>query len=471
MARSAHAQPTRRVDSIVEQAAVMRREHREAEALALLLEVYRLDPTLDHAAFVGSTARAARQWSVAARYLRLALTNGALNAQSRQRLEGALRESEAHLGRLSLSCDQQGAQVSLDDGSFIPLPPEPLEVETGLHLVTFRAGPRGLDRQVRVEPGRTASVSCVGIASAATSRPAPATAATTAPQPPRAPSPSPIAPLPERSPTSPSATRVPGLGWLMLSFGAGMSGRSWHAPVVGESIARGYENGAFWELRGEVTVLIRWADQRAGAGIEARVAHPIDLESQGRRDSRGEPVTVATDASEFSLGAVVAYRPATGGLLRAQVGVLSHQFSVETASLPPEQRLPVMSYVGLRATGDGQLALIARPEWEFGFLFGGELRVVAVGADARNAFGTNPDTTFAFGASLGLYGRLDGLLPGLGVRLSGEFVNYRTAFAGPALIGPVSDSIDEYMRFCGVFSYTIGASRAVVASAVAATAR
>jgi hypothetical protein len=130
-----------------------------------------------------------------------------------------------------------------------------------------------------------------------------------------------------------------------------------------------------------------------------------------------------------------------------------------------------MSYVGLRATGDGQLALIARPEWEFGFLFGGELRVVAVGADARNAFGTNPDTTFAFGASLGLYGRLDGLLPGLGVRLSGEFVNYRTAFAGPALIGPVSDSIDEYMRFCGVFSYTIGASRAVVASAVAATAR
>ena len=60
---------------------------------------------------------------------------------------------------------------------------------------------------------------------------------------------------------------------------------------------------------------------------------------------------------------------------------------------------------------------------------------MGVGAEARQAFGLQPDTTLGFGSFFGFYGRLDGFAPGLGARLSAEFVRYRTSFAGSATIG------------------------------------
>lgn len=276
---------------------------------------------------------------------------------------------------------------------------------------------------------------------------------------------------PEENTNHPVGTeiaRTPGLGWLSLSAGGGLAGRSWRVPVLGEATPRGYENGAYGEMALGLSLLYRFNQQRFGLGGEGRIAFPIGLSSQGR-DAAGRLVPLATSAFELLLGAVLVRRPSFGGMFRLHAGVVVHAFTLDTERLAPEMRLARMSYVGFRVAGEGQLPFVANQGWEFGALFGGELRAVGVGAEARQAFGLQPGSTLGLGSWFGLYGRLDQAAPGLGVRLLAEFVRYRTAFAGSASIGTVSDSVDDYTRFTLALTYTLGTSRSTAPSSASTT--
>jgi hypothetical protein len=92
-------------------------------------------------------------------------------------------------------------------------------------------------------------------------------------------------------------------------------------------------------------------------------------------------------------------------------------------------------------------------------IFGGELRSVAVGSEMKEAFGVNPGTTLGFGAWFGLGFRADRAAPGLGFRLTAEFMRYATDFAGAARVGPAADSIDDFTRYQLALVYAVGTER------------
>ncbi len=256
---------------------------------------------------------------------------------------------------------------------------------------------------------------------------------------------------------------TPGLGWLTIYAGGGLAGRRWRIPVLGETTQRGYENNAFGELRASATLLYRLRHNRLGVGIEGAVAVPLGLSSQGRGPD-GRVVPIATSAVDLQFGAALAVRPAGGGMFRVFAGLAFHQFDLDTSRLSPEMRLAPVSYVGLRVAGEGTLPIWATPSWEVGAIFGGELRVVATGSEMKEAFGTNPDTTFGVGAWFGLGLRLDGALPGLGMRATADFLRYSTDFAGPARIGTPGESADSYTRYLFELVYAIGTGRSERAS-------
>jgi hypothetical protein len=252
---------------------------------------------------------------------------------------------------------------------------------------------------------------------------------------------------------------VPRLGFLQLRLGGGIAGRSWRIPVLGERTTRGYENNMFGELQAGAILLYRFNHQRMGFGGEAAIGAPVGLSSQGR-DVSGQPVPLASSGLELLLGLTFAARPAGGGMMRLSAGMILHTFDIDTARLPREMQLAPTSYIGLRVGGEGMVPFYAQRGVDFGVLFGGELRWVGVGADLKDAFGDNPGTTFGLGAWFGLGTRLDRYAPGLGLRLTAEFVRYRTSYAGPAALGTASDVIDDYTRFVLGVTYDFGAQRA-----------
>lgn len=275
-------------------------------------------------------------------------------------------------------------------------------------------------------------------------------------------SPAPVASeTPAQSAETPAepATAGYGLGWLHLAVQGGIAGRSWRVPVLGERTARGYQNGLYGELGLWAAALVtRFNQNHMGFGFEFGARLPVGLSSQGR-DADGRLVALSTTSFEVYLGPVLMFHPAGGSVIRLGVGFAFHQFDLDTARLAPEMRLAPVSYLGLRIAGEALIPFIARPDLEFGALVGGELRVVAAGAEMREAFGQNPDTTTGLGVLLGLAARLDRAAPGLGLRATAEWMRYRTPFAGPGRIGTGSDSVDEYTRYQLAVTYTFGASR------------
>lgn len=251
-----------------------------------------------------------------------------------------------------------------------------------------------------------------------------------------------------------------GLGWLHIAAQGGIAGRSWRVPVLGERTARGYQNGLYGELGLTAAALVtRFNQNHMGFGFELGLRLPVGLSSQGR-DADGRVVALSTTSFEVFVGPTLMFRPAGGGLVRFGVGFVFHQFDLDTSRLAPEMRLAPVTYLGLRLAGEALLPFVARPDLEFGVLVGGELRVVAAGAEMREAFGQNPDTTTGLGVLLGLGARLDRAAPGLGLRLTAEWLRYRTPFAGPGRIGTGSDSVDDYTRYQLAVTYTFGADRA-----------
>ncbi len=283
----------------------------------------------------------------------------------------------------------------------------------------------------------------------------------------------------EPAPTEPGAAEpvspavgdapTPGLGWLWIQAGGGLAGRVWRIPLLGETTPRGYENTAYGELRADVAAYYRLNRNRLGVGVEAALSIPLGLSSQGRNTS-GRTVPIPTSALELQFGAALAMRPTNGGLMRAFVGMVYHQFDLDTSTLSPEMRLAPVTYVGLRVAGEGTLPIVARREVEFGVIFGGELRFVALGSEVKEAFGVNPSATLGFGAWFGLGFRADRAAPGLGFRLTAEFMRYATDFAGPARVGPAAESVDDYTRYQLAVVYALGTERAPRAAPADASA-
>jgi hypothetical protein len=251
---------------------------------------------------------------------------------------------------------------------------------------------------------------------------------------------------------------VPPLGWLHITAMGGIAGRSWRVPVLGERTARGYQNGLYGELGLWVAALVtRFNEGRMGFGFELGARLPVGLASQGR-DADGRVVALSTTSFEVFVGPLLMFRPSGGGQVRLGVGFAYHQFDLDTARLAPEMRLAPVTYLGLRIAGEGTVPLVAKPDLEVGLLVGGELRVAAAGAEMREAFGQNPDTTTGLGVLLGMMARLDRAAPGLGLRATAEWMRYRTPFAGPGRIGTGSDSVDDYTRYQLAVTYTFGAT-------------
>ncbi len=278
----------------------------------------------------------------------------------------------------------------------------------------------------------------------------------------RVPPPSGEGPVDHAEPTAPAGApeaTTPGLGWLWIQAGGGLSGRRWRVPVLGETTPRGYENDAFGELRATLAAYYRLRHNRLGVGVESTIGFPLGLSSQGRGPD-GRVVPIATSAVEFQFGAALAMRPSNGGLFRLFVGMIYHDFSLDTSRLSPEMRLAPVTYIGLRVAGEGTLPIFASPSWEVGAIFGGELRITTTGSEVNAAFGTNPDPTRGLGAWFGLGLRLDGAAPGLALRATAEFTRYATNFVGPARIATPVESVDDYTRYIVSVVYALGTERA-----------
>ncbi len=251
---------------------------------------------------------------------------------------------------------------------------------------------------------------------------------------------------------------MPPLGWLHITAMGGIAGRSWRVPVLGERTARGYQNGLYGELGLWAAALVtRFNEGRMGFGFEVGARLPVGLASQGR-DADGRVVALSTTSFEVFVGPLLMFRPSGGGQIRLGVGFAYHQFDLDTARLAPEMRLAPVTYLGLRIAGEGLIPFVAKPDLEVGMIVGGELRVAAAGAEMREAFGQNPDSTTGVGVLLGLMARLDRAAPGLGLRATAEWMRYRTPFAGPGRIGTGSDSVDDYTRYQLAVTYSFGAS-------------
>jgi hypothetical protein len=260
-------------------------------------------------------------------------------------------------------------------------------------------------------------------------------------------------PPPPNESTAP-ASRTPGLAVAYVTVAGGIAMRSWRMPVLGELSPRGYENGGFAEGAAEASLFYRFANHRAGIGVSGGIVFPISLASRGY-DTSGMVVSLPTSTLEGWGGVAFAYRPPGGGLFRTDLGVVAHSFSIDTSALPLEQQLAPVSYTGARLAAEGIAPLYASSSFELGAVFGTQMRIVAIGSDVRRAFGETPGTTIGIGGMAGLQVRLDGLLRGLALRATGEFMRYRTAFSGRADIGTGSDSVDDYVRIHFGITYGI----------------
>lgn len=265
----------------------------------------------------------------------------------------------------------------------------------------------------------------------------------------------PPTPVPDPHAPDRASAQTPGLGVLSAGLGVGASLRQWRMPVLGELSPRGYDNTGHPELRAEVMALYRWARERAGVGAAVSLGLPLALASRAT-DGDGNAVELPSSALELTGSAVAVLRPPSGGWTRVLLGGFWHVFDVDTALLPREQRLARTSYTGARVAVEGVLPLAAEASYEIGLLFATELRLAVVGPELRAAFGENPDLTLGLGGLVGAQVRMDGLLPGLAMRLTGELLRYRTHFAGRADIGPGSDSVDDYLRLQLGVSYALG---------------
>ena len=129
-------------------------------------------------------------------------------------------------------------------------------------------------------------------------------------------------------------------------------GRVWRIPLLGETARAVTRTPRYGKLRADLAAYYRLNHNRLGVGVEAALSIPRPPSREERlRPHRPDP---HLGALEFQFGAALAMRPTNGGLMRAFVGMVYHQFDLDTSTLSPEMRLAPVTYVGLRVAGEGR---------------------------------------------------------------------------------------------------------------------
>lgn len=202
----------------------MRRQRRDAEALAEFKIAHGLSASPRALAQIALAELALSRWLEAERDLLAAMDakGDAWIEERRQVLEESLRESQRHLGRLEVVTTAPGASMAVDGGESVPLPLDaPLRVQAGHVRVVVRA-PGYASQTFELEVAGDAHVRQIAALSPLTA-PSPATSL-------------------ERAPTK--SHDAPVLAWFALGSGVALVGGGVAAHVVRENAAHRYNDDA-----------------------------------------------------------------------------------------------------------------------------------------------------------------------------------------------------------------------------------
>lgn len=158
-ARAAHAQsasPTPDARSLVQDGVRLRREGRDADALASFQRAFAADPRPSTQAQIGFALQALGRWVEAERELsRVIAVDDPWVSRQRAVIEDALTTVRSHLGSLEFVCAPAGAEVLVDGRSIGRAPiAEPIRLAAGNVTVTARLdGYYSIERVFTVQAG------------------------------------------------------------------------------------------------------------------------------------------------------------------------------------------------------------------------------------------------------------------------------------------------------------------------------
>ena len=230
-------------DALVEKGLKLRRDRRDAEALALFRRAYEARPAPRTQAQIALAEQALGKWVEAERDLLLALATAddPWIASHRQTLDKALATIGKHLGTLAVEANAPEAELWLDGAEAGKLPIRQLRVAAGTVRLEVRAKRyESIARSIEVSPGATTTERFELTAIPESAKPAAEIVAVTRPAaPPEAPTPSP----------NPADTRVTGavatrraFAWGALSAAGAFLGGAIAAQIVREGSAARYND-------------------------------------------------------------------------------------------------------------------------------------------------------------------------------------------------------------------------------------
>lgn len=233
---------------LIERGMTLRRSGDHAEALTLFEQAAAIEPTARAIAQIGLAHHALGQYRRAREKLIEALAqvrDGWLRTR-RAAVEEGLRDSEAHLARISVEGGETGDLVYLGDEERSALPlSEPIFAMPGTVVVSLRRAGRVLDSQTIVLTANTEAHVRFNVApepvAAPVIAPSPAPLATVDPSPQAAIPTQPMAP-PDSSHSSDRSSLLPILGYSSLALGAAGIGTGIAFHVMRENDASEYNS-------------------------------------------------------------------------------------------------------------------------------------------------------------------------------------------------------------------------------------
>jgi hypothetical protein len=206
-------------EALIRRGVGLRREHRDAEALAVFQEAYALQPSPRARAQIALAEQSVGRWVAAEADLQAAMAaDDPWIARNREPLERALAVVAAHLAWLTVTSNAPAARVALGGAPLATLPmAAPVRIVAGEASLRVEAdGYLPAEQAIRVEPSESARVS-IDLSSV----PAPvARAAIEPPIPPRPAAPSATAGGPAAPAVSAPAAGDPPVPWAGIVLGA-----------------------------------------------------------------------------------------------------------------------------------------------------------------------------------------------------------------------------------------------------------
>jgi hypothetical protein len=180
---------TTEVDALLRRGLSMRRDGHDAEAYQAFEAAWNVSRSPRARAQMGLAAQALGRWADADRFVReaLAVSGDGWVSERRAVLERSLSDIDAHLGRLELRCNVDGAEVRVDGAPRGTTPlPEPLRLPAG--TVTLQIGAPGyleVTRQAVLAIGQATREQIDLVAVPRVTSPPPPEPSVVAPPPPR----------------------------------------------------------------------------------------------------------------------------------------------------------------------------------------------------------------------------------------------------------------------------------------------